>query len=251
MIEFDKVTYQYPESEYEVFKEYSIKIPDGFVSLVGPNGAGKSTFLLLCAGLLKPVSGNVFFNKINTNSFTNEIERQKYFSFIYQNMEFETNDNIGKLLEYVYQNGFFENKNTTLIQEIIKELQLDSLLNKKTQQVSKGELQRTIIAFSLLYGSKNILMDEPIFALEEKNKELTMEYITNYASKYHINIIYSLHEIELTRKYSDHVLLFYKNQLTPQIGITEDILVAEKLEKAYQIPYAMLKKKELLYREAL
>ena len=48
---------------------------------------------------------------------------------------------------------------------------LEKCLSRKTMEVSKGELQRTILAFSLLYGSRILIMDEPIFALEAYQKE--------------------------------------------------------------------------------
>lgn len=245
----DNMSYHYPDEEDNlVFNGLSLKLPAGIVSLVGQNGTGKSTLLLLSAGILKPIKGDLYIKGINSKELIDEHERQRYVSFIYQNMEFETEDNIGDLLDYVYNNSFHEVKDPGFTSLLAKELELESFLDKKTQEVSKGQLQRTIIAFSLLYGSKMIMMDEPVFAMEEHTKEKTMDFIYNYSKEKALSIYYSVHELDISQKYSDHVLLFSKDS-SCELGTTEMMLTKEKLEAAYQTPLELLKKREYLNSE--
>jgi len=254
LIKFENITFSYDNetdgNKHHILSDYTAVLPDGVVTLVGQNGTGKSTLLLLAAGLLLPLKGDVFIFNKNSNTFKNLNERQKFVSFIYQNMEFETEEKIGDLLNYVYDNGYYEEKRIDFIPDLIRELELEKILSKKTQETSKGELQRTIIAFSLLYGSKIIMMDEPIFALEEKQKIKVMDFLYNIAKSDKINIYYSLHDIDLSKKFSDYALLFYKDKM-PEFGKTEKILTRENIEQAFDIPFALLRTKERNFREAL
>ena len=59
-----------------------------------------------------------------------------------------------------------------------------------------------------------------------------------------------MHELDLTKKYADQVLLFYPNR-DMSFGTPEEVLTKEDLEKAYGIPAQMLKNKEDLNREQL
>ncbi|MFP4383760.1 MAG: ATP-binding cassette domain-containing protein [Spirochaetia bacterium] len=246
-----------PQEITQVFDDLSISLPEGVVSVVGQNGIGKSTFLLLAAARLFPAKGSVKIFGKDTSQFANaledpdlEEERNRYVSFIYQNMEFETSDPVGEIMEYVYDQGYYEEKDPEFLRDIIKELELSEVLTKRTQELSKGQLQRVIIAFSMLYGSKLIGMDEPVFALEDHQKEKALEFLMDFARSRKVNIYYSIHELDLSRKYSDYILLFHKNG-DVEIGPTKELFTRENIEKAYQVPYNMLNRKENLYREML
>jgi ABC-type cobalamin/Fe3+-siderophores transport system ATPase subunit len=225
-------------------------MPIARVSLLGQNGAGKSTFLLLAAGNLLPDSGTVALNGIDTRELRDEEERQRHVSLIFQNMEFETEDNIGYLLDFVYDTGFLAEKDAGLIPTLISTFELEKILNKRTQEISKGELQRTILAFSILYGSRILLMDEPIFAMENYQKERAMEFLSAYSRDKSIGLYYSVHELDITEKYSDYLLLFSREN-PPVLGTKEQLYTRDVIEEAYQYPFPLLKRKEAVYRALL
>lgn len=244
------VSFSYEEGGRPVFKDFSIDLPEGVISLVGQNGTGKSTLLLLAAGRLKPQQGQVTIFDRDSSLLRSEEERNRYVSFIYQNLEFETEEPVGALLEYIYGNGFHESHDSGFIPQIRKVFELEQLTGKKTQELSKGELQRVIMAFSLLYGSRAIMMDEPIFALEEYQKGRVMGFMTDYAREHRIPLYYSAHELEITNKFSDYMLLLFRDN-SYIIGPSKDVCSDENLERAFGIPRSMLFQKELLHRKHL
>jgi ABC-type cobalamin/Fe3+-siderophores transport system ATPase subunit len=251
-VSFQDVTFRYQETDRDVFRELDLTLPHGVLSFVGQNGTGKSTLLLLSGGRVLPQAGTVTLLGKDTKELqaADETEKNRYASFIYQNMEFETEEPIGDLIDFVYENGFYNTFDPDFKKELIEVLELESFLNKKTQEISKGQLQRTIIAFSLLYGSKTILMDEPVFALEDYQKERVMGFLTDYAREYNIPVLYSAHELDLTKKYSDYIVLFYKDG-TITVGKTEDLYTPDSIEKVYETPFSMLKLKESMFRSDL
>jgi iron complex transport system ATP-binding protein len=249
-VRFEQVSFYYPESDRLVLNDLTLELPRGVVTMVGQNGTGKSTLLLLASGILLPVEGRVTIQGVDTRSLREESERQRYVSVVYQNMEFETDEPIGALLEYVHAHGFHERKDPALLATLVQACELQKVLGKRTQEVSKGELQRTIVAFSLLYGSRILMMDEPIFALEERQKTRIMGFLADYVHRESLSLFYSVHELEISRKYSDYLLLFAKSG-PPRLGPTEALFTREEIERAYQVPYVLLKRKETLFRDGL
>ncbi len=267
-IEFSDVSFKYPPVEGDVdengkqiepsfiFEHFTGVIPAGFTSLIGPNGSGKSTFLLLASGRLCPQSGKC---RLFGQDILNLAEEQKNLlaSVIYQNMEFESNDKVYELLQFVYDHGALKGnanslrgKEKDLLAEVINVFELDKVLQHGLKELSKGEIQRVLLAFSLLYGSASIFMDEPMFAMEQQQKENSLAYLKEYAEKTKTAFFISMHELDLTRKYAQNVILFYPNR-DMDYGTPEEVMTDESLEKAYGVPVSMLKNGEDMTREEL
>lgn len=257
-IEFDDVTFSYPQEEetpLPLFEHFSGKIPAGFTSLIGPNGSGKSTFLMLASGRLVPQSGKcLLFGK--DIAHLDQEEKNLLASVIYQNMEFESTDTVSHLLHFVYANGALKGKANALYsqKDILLELtdvfELGAVLDHSLVHLSKGEIQRVLLAFSILYGSKSIFMDEPFFAMEARQKETALAYLRDYSQKTETALFVSMHELDLTRRFFPNVLLFYPNR-DMDFGTAQEVLTTQALEKAYGVPEAMLKHSEDLSREAI
>jgi ABC-type cobalamin/Fe3+-siderophores transport system ATPase subunit len=246
-----------PDEITQVFNRVTADLPAGMMSVVGQNGIGKSTLLLLAAGRLFPHEGTVSILGTESARFVDagmdpdlEEERNRLVSFIYQNMEFETEASVGELMEFVYENGFYEEKPESFLKDIITAFELEKTLHQKTQQLAKGQLQRAIIAFSLLYGSRLIMMDEPVFALEEPQKDRVFGFLLEFSRDRNIPIYYSAHNLELTEKYSDYMLLFSQTG-DFKIGPTKELFTREEIEAAYQAPLVSLYKRDSLYRDVL
>ena len=258
-VELRGVSYYYPSPEAQslVFSATSAALPAGMVSVVGQNGTGKSTLLLLAGGRLFSQEGEVSVLGTDTRRFEKaqndpdvEQERNRLVSFIYQNMEFETTESVGDLMEFVYENGFHENPSDDFMAQIRNQLELETFLAKKTQELAKGQLQRAIIAFSLLYGSRMIMMDEPVFALEEPQKDRVFQFLLDLSHDTDLPIYFSVHNLELSRRYSDYVVLFTDNG-SFEIGPSEKMLSRERVEAAYSAPIDTLHQRDRLYREML
>jgi len=257
VVEGDIQAIEQPDEITPIFAGITAELPAGMMSVVGQNGIGKSTLLLLAGARLFPSSGSVTLFGKDTASFTDaaldpsiEQERNRYVSFVYQNMEFESQAPISELMEFVYENGFHKEKDPSFLKELITVLELEPALGKKTQHLAKGQLQRAIIGFSLLYGSRCIMMDEPVFALEEPQKDRVFGFLLDYSRSEGVPIYYSAHNLELTEKYSDYMLLFDRNR-NFKIGPTSELFIREEIEDAYQTPLDALYRRDTLYRDVL
>lgn len=239
-----------------LWEHVSFALPGGFVHLVGPNGCGKSTFLLLASGRLAPTTGSVSLLGKNPHTLR-EDQRNLLASFIYQNMEFDTDETVATLLGHVYANGALKGNAAAirgghgdLLAETTAIFALDDVLRHPLTGLSKGEIQRVLLAFSILYGSASIFMDEPMFAMEPAQKETSLAYLRDFVRKTGTTIYLSMHELDLTRKYAETVLLMYPNH-DMDLGTPQEVLTDADLEKAYGVPAAMLKSGEAYTRAHL
>ena len=65
-IEFDDVSFRYPDGEEEVLSHFSLKIPTGTtVAIVGETGAGKSTLVNLACRFFEPTSGRILIDGVD------------------------------------------------------------------------------------------------------------------------------------------------------------------------------------------
>ena len=250
-----------------LFKDFSLNLEPGVTSVIGENGIGKSTLLLLAGARLFPVQGQIEIFGVPTSEFrlaldNSDLEekRNKLVSFVYQNMEFETPRELGSVLEQVAENGelderFAPGTAVTLVKELHTALELKEYLNRPMEGLAKGVMQRAVIAMALLYGSNIILMDEPVFAMEEPRKEQVLEYVQAYSSSYQTPVVFTAHQIHLCQTYSDSMLILQKSMSEDEApyvyGPTKEIATKEIIEQAYRVPFETLHQKEFLYREML
>lgn len=276
LLRLTDVSFTWPDPETgemglkPVFDAFTAEVPGGFVSLTGPNGVGKSTFMLLAGGRLMPSRGRIELAGENTRilsgawadeagtpgpGLTPETEHSRNLicSFIYQNMEIDASGEespaVGALLERVLDSGGHsaERKTRAFMAECLEAFELDGLLGRSLGALSKGELQRVLLAFSALYGSKVIMMDEPVFAMETRQKEKALAFFKKLHRETGVSVFVSLHELSLTRKYADTVMLFHPDR-TIEMGTPDEVLTRESLEAAYGVPEAMLYDAEKLTR---
>ena len=281
LFSFSDVSYTWPDPETglidpsaqpnPVFDAFTAELPGGFISLTGPNGSGKTTFMLLAGGRIMPDKGQIKVSGLDSRilsgiwadntktpgpGLTAEIEHKRNLlcSFLYQNMEFDTSDSdsstVGNLLEFVYVNGGHKSKDDTFYANVIKTFELENLRGRKLDALSKGEIQRVLLSFSALYGSRVIMMDEPVFAMEHAQKERALEFFSDIYHSTGVSIVVSLHELALTRKYADTVMLFYPDRRI-DLGTCDEVLTDEALEAAYGVPVAMLYDAENLTRKSM
>ncbi len=247
-IAFQNVNFAFEDGPL-VAKNWSLNVPTGTISLLGRNGVGKSTFLLLAAARLFPQSGQVQWGDRSTRELTPE-EIQRTASVVYQNMEFESEDPLATLLETVWSASQDQSRGPNWIRELVQIFELEDCLGRKIHVLSKGQMQRAIMVFSLLFGTPLVVMDEPVFALENRQKETALEYLQHFAHESQKTFLYSVHELELSQKYSEHVI-FMSSHVPPRIGLTKELFTRENLEETYQTPLELLKKGEALFRDHL
>lgn len=240
-----------------VFDRFSLDLGPGITSVLGENGIGKSTLLLLAGARLFPAKGKVLIHGTDSLDFVDahldearEERRNRLVSFVYQNMEFETEETLGDLIAAVQSQALPEARAALDHQAMVRALEIGSLLHKQPQALSKGELQRGIIALAASYGSRVLIMDEPVFALEERHKRQAFAFLRDWSLASGTTLLYTAHDIHLCRDFASRMLLLFKDK-SYKLGPVTEVCTPENLEAAYKVPMDTLYQKESLYRDML
>ena len=169
----------------------------------GPSGCGKTTLMNLMAGLLRPSNGEIIFDQKKFSNLTNiqlDDLRLNHFGFVFQKLHLISHLNIEQNI-ILAQNI----SRPSSINELMKDLGLNSLKKQKIYNLSVGEAQRVAIARAISNRPRIIFADEPTSALDDLNTKKVMDLIIKQAKKFDSTLIVSTHDLRI-KKYFSNVL---------------------------------------------
>ena len=170
-LEIENVTFA--ASNKNKVNNVSLKIENegDIICLLGPSGIGKTTILRTIAGLEKIQTGKIRLkNKIISSKDIHVEPENRNISLAFQ-------DNCLFPHYSVFQNIEFgaarnkKKKKELNINDVVKFLHLEHVIDKFPHQISSGEAQRASLARSLLSKPDLLLLDEPLSNVDQSFKE--------------------------------------------------------------------------------
>jgi putative ABC transport system ATP-binding protein len=208
MVQTEHLTYQY-KKRGPIFSFPNITLEKGENLLIlGASGIGKTTLLHLLAGLLKPVTGEIYINKVALNVLKNnklDTFRGEKIGLVFQKKHAIQSLNVFDNLKarLLFSNALVNDKK---IEIVLAQLGLSELKTSKVSELSEGQLQRLGIALSVIHNPQVILADEPTSSLDDKNCKIIIELLINQVKQTNANLIVITH---------DHrIKSFFQNSIT-------------------------------------
>ena len=198
-VEISNLSVQYPD--VKALDDVSFVVNQGdFLGIIGPNGAGKSTLFDCMLGLNKKYQGEIkFFDKDirDSKNYLREI------GYVPQKPIFEKNfpATVSDVVRMGLRNESDENK----INEILQQLWIHELQNRRIGELSGGQLQRVFIAKALVNNPKILILDEPVTGIDQQSIELFYSILRELNSKQKITIIWSSHDLDAVNQLANHV----------------------------------------------
>ncbi|MGL4687868.1 MAG: ABC transporter ATP-binding protein, partial [Fusobacteriaceae bacterium] len=237
MIEIKNVSKKY-RAKYVVNK-VTTNIPEGKITcIIGPNGAGKSTLLNMISRLTPLESGEVIIDGKKIEDWDRG-ELSKTIATLKQENITNVRLTVYELVSFgrfPHSGGRLNNEDKKIIEESIEYMKLDELRDKYLDELSGGEKQRAYIAMTISQNTKYILLDEPLNNLDMKTSVAMMKILYKLAIELNKTIVIVMHDINFTSVYSDYVLAM-KNGKLEHMDKTQNVVIKEKLEKLYEIPF--------------
>lgn len=174
-VEFNNISFKYEGAEKEMLKDVNFTAKTGEkIAIIGSTGAGKSTLMNLLLRFLDASSGELLYNGVNIQEYT-EKELRQQIAFVPQNRMLFSGT--------IRENLKFGNENAT-DEEMIEALKLaeawefvssledglDSRVEQKGDNFSGGQKQRLSIARALVKKASVHIYDDSFSALDAKTE---------------------------------------------------------------------------------
>ncbi len=218
-------TYQNDTVQTPVLKGVDIELQSGeFVVIMGKSGSGKSTLLNILSSLDKVDDGEVHFEGKNISDLKDEDAaklRRESFGFVFQLPKMVKNLNIlDNILLPSLKYKTHKKETIAEAKNLMKEIGIEHLADKRISQVSGGQLQRAGICRALINSPKLIFADEPTGALDSKTGQEVMELF----SKLHADgktILLVTHDVHVAAK-AQRVLFMKDGLLHKELRLGSD-----------------------------
>jgi len=227
VIEIDGLTVRYGKKV--AIENLTLRVKDGeHLILMGPNGSGKTTLLKALLGTVN-FEGEIKLNGRETKSLSRrELAREiAYVPQIFSTPYTFTVREFVSMGLYSLTREWW--KEDARIDEALDKVKISELRDKTINNLSGGELQKSIIARSLVQGSSYILMDEPTAHLDIKSVMEVLDVISNFRDK---GTIIVSHDLNALNKLGGSVLLL-KNGRAVFRGDKTDPLFKEKISETF------------------
>lgn len=200
-IKIEKLTKKY--KDLVAVDDLNLTINEGeLFSLLGVNGAGKTTTIKMLSCLTKATSGDAFLFEKSINNNANEVK--SIIAVSPQETAVAPALTVRENLEFICGiYGFTREKSNSKINELIKQLSLDSVINKKASKLSGGYARRLSIAMALISEPKILFLDEPTLGLDVIARSELWDIIRTLKGK--ITIILTTHYMEEAEELSDRI----------------------------------------------
>ena len=203
---------------FPALTDINLVIPDGqFIGLIGHTGSGKSTLVQHLNGLLKPTTGNIYYNGADINDADyNKKELRSKVGLVFQYPEHQ-------LFEIdVFKDVCFGPKNLGLDR---KEVELrayaalkqvgieDEYFYQSPFDLSGGQKRRVAIAGVLAMKPEVLILDEPTAGLDPKGRDEILDQIAKLREETGMTVILVSHSMEDVAKYVDRIIVMNKSRV--------------------------------------
>jgi len=208
----------------------------GFTILFGASGAGKTTLLDCVAGLTEPdegritVGGEIVFdseNKCNIPAWKRNIGYLLQDLALFPHLTAEQNVAYGL-------RRLRTQEREARSREILMAFGIDSLRDRRPEEISGGERQRVALARALVTKPRALLLDEPLVALDRPTKSLILADLRRWNQDHRVPILFVTHSGEDVFALGEEVVVLDAGKILAQ-GQPKDVMYAPRVETVAQL----------------
>ena len=187
---------------------------EGVTVVFGRSGSGKTTLLRCLAGLERSSTGYLRFGN---HVWQDESQKQfipvhqRPIGMVFQEARLFPHLNVRDNLNYGYLRIPAEHRKITF-EQVADLMDLNPLLERRTQKLSGGEQQRVAIGRALLTSPQLLLMDEPLASLDAQRKQEILPFLIRLRQEMKLPIVYVTHSLSEVLQLVDFLVLLEKGK---------------------------------------
>ena len=193
-----------------------------FFVLLGPTGAGKSTTLRCIAGLEKPEAGDIEIAGERINDWS---AAQRDVALVFQQYSLYPNYTVRENLAFPLKSKL-RNLTAQQIEERVAKaagtVRITHLLDRRTDRLSGGEMQRVSIGRAIVREPRVFLMDEPLSNLDAKLRELLRAELKGLQQRLGTTLVFVTHDQVEAMTMGDRIGVVNQGRLI-QVGTPYEI----------------------------
>jgi multiple sugar transport system ATP-binding protein len=193
-----------------------------FFVLLGPTGAGKTTTLRCIAGLERPESGEVWIGDDLVNEWS---AANRDVALVFQQYSLYPNYTVRKNLEFPLRSKLRQIPVKEIglrVQKAAETLRISHLLERRTDRLSGGEMQRVAIGRAIVREPRLFLMDEPLSNVDAKLRELLRAELRQLQLKLGATLVFVTHDQVEAMTMGDRIGVLCDGELV-QVGTPYEV----------------------------
>ena len=213
-----------------MFENLNLLLDHRTTAIIGQNGAGKTTLVRLLKGLLKPISGSIYFREEDISQKTVAMLAGKV-GYVFQNPD----DQIFKynVLDEVMFGPLNIGMNPeTAKEKALKALELMGLSGKEKENpydLDLHERKMVAIASVLAMDTEVIILDEPTIAQDDTGKKRIASMIKQLSDRGKL-VIAILHDMDFVAENFERVIVMAHGTVLAD-GVPEEIFAQDEVLK--------------------
>ncbi|MBP7273009.1 MAG: ATP-binding cassette domain-containing protein [Saprospiraceae bacterium] len=214
-----------------VLNDISTQFDAGKTNLIiGRSGAGKTVLLKIIVGLLKPTTGNVWYDDVNFSTLDKRAIRtiRMQVGMLFQGSALFDSMTIEENIRFPLD--MFTNMTKTekvkRVNYCLERVSLEGNNSKYPSEVSGGMQKRVGIARAIVLNPKYLFCDEPNSGLDPKTSIVIDELIRSITIENNITTVINTHDMNSVMEIGDNIVLLHQGELAWQ-GNRNDVLTSD------------------------
>ncbi|WP_299964319.1 ABC transporter ATP-binding protein [uncultured Roseobacter sp.] len=211
-------------------------------ALIGPNASGKSTLFKVIAGLLRPVSGQVFLGDTDLADLgaRDRLSRIRFMPQFFAANAALTVFDVVMMAQKQLQGWRVTSDDMNHVAKALQSGGIGHLADAYVSELSGGQSQMVSCVQALIRPADVYLFDEPTSALDLHHQLAVLSRIRSAVTTRGAVGIVALHDLNLAARFADHLILIGQGRLLAE-GAPRDVLYSAELGEAYGVDITITK----------
>lgn len=221
-----------------VLEDVSFQVRRGdSVALLGPNGVGKTTLIRICCGLIPPTRGRVKLEGRSIDEWSRRaagrrmslLEQASPRVFDFTALELVVMGFHARTRRW----GLPTDRQRERARDAMRRLEIEHLAPRPATVLSGGELQRTLMARTLVADADLWMLDEPTNHLDVRHRRALLDCVREHTAGEGA-VVAAMHDLDLASRYFDRVVVLEDGH-TAAVGPLETTLTEELASRVYGV----------------